>query len=257
MRVAIFIRSYHKDAEWLEFCLRSIAKFATGFAYTMIVAPSQDHAVFAPMREKYGFRLHEYNVIKGKEMLHGEVMLCRADMICPDVDAVCLFDSDCVITNPFSPLDNLVGGKPIIFAASFEYLASTKSRGVIWQGMCEAAIGFKPKYETMHHPTTYLRGSFAHFRNIVEKHTGQQFDQYVLSQRNEFPQTFAELTSLGAVCLRDFPDQYFFFDWFAANNLTLPNSDAGESIKVLKLNQYWSRGGITPEIRRELEEILK
>ena len=31
MRKIIFIRSYHRDLEWLRYCLASINKFVTGF----------------------------------------------------------------------------------------------------------------------------------------------------------------------------------------------------------------------------------
>jgi hypothetical protein len=185
-------------------------------------------------------------------MLSSEVQLCRADEICPDVDALCTLDSDCMFYKPASPLDNLMGGKPILRCQSFDLLARENNPGVIWQGMAERALGWKPEWESMTHPTIFMCSTFAPFRACVEKHTGRGFDDYVLSCQERWPQTFAELTSLGAFAMRHCANDYFFADMHgpAANALT----DSGEPVNAHKLKQFWSKGQL-PEA--ELEEILK
>ena len=120
MRVSILIRSYWKDAEWLTFCLRSIQKYAQGFAYTILVTPTRSHGIFEPLRKRFGVRLHEYVVRLDKPMLHSEVKICRADELCPDVDFILFMDSDCVFTQPVTPLDYFVKGKPVLLAESFD-----------------------------------------------------------------------------------------------------------------------------------------
>ena len=253
MKTAIFIRSYKPDAPWLEYCLRSIRKFATGFQYVMVVIPQTDMPVFEPLAARYRCKLHPYRLHPRKPMLSSEVELCHADEICPDVDAVCTLDSDCVFIAPVSPADYLVGGKPILIAQSFEYLASVKNAGVIWRDMATRALGWEPTHETMLHPTIYLRGLFAPFRAAVSKHTGRPFDQYVLSCREQWPQTFAELTSLGAYAYRFFPEQYYFADVKTENiNAT---ADSGLPITANKLRQFWSHEPFTEKLKAELEAI--
>src|SRR5688572_1619186 len=39
MTTDIFIRTYHKDLPWLEYCLRSIHKFVTGYRQIIICIP--------------------------------------------------------------------------------------------------------------------------------------------------------------------------------------------------------------------------
>ena len=39
----IFIRTYWKDTEWLEFCLRSITRYARGFGSVIVVAPQKSY----------------------------------------------------------------------------------------------------------------------------------------------------------------------------------------------------------------------
>ncbi len=260
MNVAIFIRSYWRDAPWLEYALRSIGKYTRGFAYVMVVVPSRDHAFFAPLQAKYGFRLYEYGVVKGKEMLHSEVMLCRADEICPDADHILLTDSDCVFWEPVTPADYMVKGKPVILGKSFATLAkevdSPSSQAIVrqWLPAARNALGFEPTHETMtRHPAIFHRGLFTPFRAAVEKHTGRAFDDYVLSCRNEYPQTFAELTSLGNFALHDFQDQYFFADLDGPE--AKATSDSGSPVTASKVKQFWSHGGITPALRTELEAI--
>jgi hypothetical protein len=42
MQTDIFIRTYGKDLEWLKYCLRSVAKYCSGFRQIVIVIPKKD-----------------------------------------------------------------------------------------------------------------------------------------------------------------------------------------------------------------------
>ena len=252
MKTAIFIRSFYKDAPWLSYCLRSIRKYVTGFEYTIVVIPSRDSHIFTPMKSQYNIRLYEYSVHPNKPMLSSEVQLCHADSICADVDAVCTLDSDCVFMAPSLPGDYLVGGKPVLLGQRYDKITEANR---IWQSRVETALGFKPLCEFMRHPTIFLRSTFKPFREAVEKHTSQPFANYVLSGPDKFPQTFAELSSLGAFAALTFPENYFAFDLHAG--LEIPKADSGELITAWKLRQFYSHGGVTESIRKELEEICK
>jgi hypothetical protein len=177
-----------------------------------IVTPDRDHVIFSQIAQKHNIRLHEYSLTTTKGMLHSEIMLCRADEICPDVDYVFLLDSDCVAQQPFIPQDYFIDGKPIIIGQKFSNMIGTPAERQ-WRPAVKAALGIDPKYETMtRHPSIFHIGLFKPFREAVEKHTKKPFDQYVLSCRDEYPQTFAELTSLGNFALQNFPDLYYLAD---------------------------------------------
>lgn len=45
MIVDIFIKTYHKDFQWLKYCLKSIDKFASGFRNIIIVSDNDDHLI--------------------------------------------------------------------------------------------------------------------------------------------------------------------------------------------------------------------
>jgi len=252
MKTAIFIRSHAPDAIWLEWCLKSIKRFASGYEYVIVAVPSRDGAIFRPLTQKYGCRLFEYDVRPDKPFLSGEVQLCHADSICADVDSVALFDSDCMFREPWSPLDNLVNGKPVLLGQAYDKIDSVNR---IWQERVANALGWTPTHEFMRHPTIFLCSTFAPFRDAVEKHVGKPFDEYVLSGRDTFPQDFAELSSLGAFAAFEFTKQYCVVDVHTIFANT--KADSGSIVTAWKLRQFYSHGGINNTLRMEMEALLK
>ena len=253
MRTCIFIRSYHKDLEWFRYCLRSIQKFASGFEYAMAAVPARDVALFTPLAQEFPFLLlRVFDEVEGKGMLSGEIELCRADQHCPGVDAICCLDSDCAFQCPVTPADYMIAGKLRLIGHSFARLEKENNLGVVWKERAERALGFPVEYETMCHPTIYLAETFAQLRSVVEHHVKRPFDEYVLAGRNEFPQDFAELTSLGAVALKFFTDRYRLVDAASTDKVLI--CDSGRPVTARTLRQYWSRD---PVPVAELEELLK
>ena len=254
--VAIFIRSFARDIPFLEYNMRSIQKFASGFSEVLVTVPMKDRAAFLPLSDKWCFKLHAADEPEGKGMLHAEVRLCRADELCPSADFVLFTDSDCVFTERVCPQDYFVDGKPVLFVESFEKLAREKSPRVCWRKPVVDALGFDPEYETMcRHPAVHPSWIFPKFREAVERHVMRPFDEYVLAQRNEYPQTFAEFDSLGALAVRDYIDHYHFadVDAFTAEAISM----SGGPIRNNKILQNWSHGGVKPDVRAKLEALLR
>jgi hypothetical protein len=76
----------------------------------------------------------------------------------------------------------------------------------------------------------------------------------VLGCKPNYPQGFAEFPSLGAFALRRFPEWYYIYD----DDAPVPGlqSDAGCLALEPRLRQFWSHGGITPAIQKEIEACL-
>jgi hypothetical protein len=103
----------------------------------------------------------------------------------------------------------MVNGKPLLLRETFEQAGRHNKNRLFWQEAVKNALGFTPVYETMiRHPNMYRRNVYKKLRDMVEKHTGQKFDDYVLSGQNHFPQSFAEFPTLGAVAIKCFPGDY-------------------------------------------------
>lgn len=116
----------------------------------------------------------------------------------------------------------------------FRGLCSDFSRGqYFWKFAADFALGWFVWRETMQWmPIAHYRGVYAKTREIIAARHGVPFEDYVKGCRNEFPQSFAEFNTLGAVAHKHFEDRYSWRDVHAHNHIFWG--------KVL---QSWSHGG--------------
>lgn len=211
-KVRIFIVTYANDFSYLEYCLRSIKKFAIGFSGVTILVPTKDVHALREIISQVGIE----NVTvksgyewKGKGMLWHLMQKCRSDEWCPDADYVAHWDADCIFTAPVFPETFFKNGKPMLRYESFESLAKRHPAIWNWKIACENALPFSCPDEGMRgHPEVYHLGLYARTRELVEQKTKMKFNDYVKSGKNEYPQQFAELPTLSAVALHDFIDLY-------------------------------------------------
>lgn len=255
MKMGILCVTYRGDADFWRYCHAAIEKFARGFEGVVLAVPEDDFEVFhnyasAKVSVRY------YREPKGKGMLNHEAKVCSADQLVPECwDLVLHLDPDCIFTERVTPEDYLCDGKPILWR---ELYSSFQDRNPVrygWRQCVVDALGIDPPYETMvRHPAVHFRWLYREFREAVEHNTGRPFLDYVLSCRNEFPQTFAEFPALGAFAFHRHPEAYHWVDEHLSDlqpcGWYVPNP--GE-----KLRFFWSHGGFTETIKREIESILK
>jgi hypothetical protein len=255
MKTHIFIRSHAKDFPWLAYALRSIKKYCTGFTGVTVVIPNEDYPQAMLQFQGHGMAFFSVYLPGPKRMLEAEVQLCNCETIVPpDTTHVLLTDSDCIFTRPTCPEDYTVGGKPVMIGHPFKDFHPDAGQWN-WFKAVKAELGFEPEYEFMtRHPALYPVWLFPLFRNAVEHHTGQKFAEYVLSCRNEYPQTFAELTGLGAFAHKYFADR--FYTMYTTDPETmLVNADSGRPAREDHLQQFWSWNKVT-DYTGVLEKIL-
>lgn len=246
--VTILYVTHAKDMDFLRYSIDSAKKFGKGFAGITVAVPKHQEKEFEWVYQ-YG-KLILYDEFPGKGMVQHEAMICRADELCPEAQAILHVDADFCFWGPFTPSDYVVAGKPILYRETYEQaLAHNTNRG-FWRTATINAVGFEPEFETMiRHPVIHLREVYDFTRKLVEQHTGQQFDKYVLSCKNDFPQEFAEFPLLGAIACKYFDGHYEFVDYDRAK-------DARECGIGSMAHQYiyrvgrdkggetWSHGGI-------------
>lgn len=210
--VQILIVSFRRDAELLSYCMRSIAKYATGFDAVTIMVPVQDVRYIRDVPAK--FKLTTFDERPGKGFLHHMIQKCRADEICPDAEHIVHLDSDCILWRPTTPEDFVSDGRCLMVRERYEDVGKRNANRLIWRTCVERATGITPVWENMtRHPQVYPRGLYARMRALVEEHTGMGFDDYVFSCENGFPQGFAEFPTAGAVAIRDMPTKFNFVDY--------------------------------------------
>jgi hypothetical protein len=245
-KTTIFIVTYAKDFPYLRHCLRSIKKFATGFSGVTILVPTKDvkelRALIAEV-EIGGVKVKSGYEWAKKGFCWHMAQITRADEWCPEAEYIAHFDPDCIFTKPVTPnIFFLCGAStwmPILRYEPFESLARRNPGVWNWKIACDNALPFQCNDEGMRgHPEVYHRGLYAETRKLVEQKTGQPFNDYVKSTKNDYPQTYAEFPTLSAVALEKFRHLY------AEQDCSKQEKPERSPWPVI---QFWSHGPIDQE----------
>lgn len=253
--VHILIVTYEKDLPWLHYCLRSIQKFAKGFQGVTVAFPRHSEEAFRKTTEGFDVELFPYNETNGKGFLQHEAMMGKADLICPQTSYVLHMDSDCVFTIPTVSEHYFTAGLPQYLYRSYESLSEEDplrpgtnviSDCIQWQAPTEAQLGFKVghAYTMCRHPTVFPSRFYKMYRDHIERVHGKRFTAYFMEGRNAFPQDRMDFTAMGAFA---FYRMKTSFRWIDICREPYPKD---------RMKAFWSHGGVTPEIKRELESLL-
>jgi len=233
----IFIRSYYKDLDWLSYCLASIEKYCTGFRAVVVVVPRSSWSRLCKLR---GVADHvRFEVCKDyrDDYLGQQVTKLHADLY-TDADLICHVDSDCIFARPASPRDLIHKGR---IRALMRPIASL-GRHRPWLRPTEEFLTWRVAYDFMQHPPfTFPRSLYAEVRDYALKTHTMDIERYVTTRP---PRGFSEYNVLGAYAYAYHRDRFTWLD---------------VSVEVAPPHLcwwYWSWGGLTAEIRREVEALL-
>lgn len=210
--VEIMIVSCKRDADMLEYLLRSLKKNAQGFAGITVAVPVQDVRAFRHVPS--GVTLTTFDENPGKGFLHHLIVKCRADELCPHADYIVHIDSDCLMWRRTTPEDFVLDGKCLMVREDYDLIAPRNPNRLIWRDCVEKATGLVPTFDYMvRHPQVYPRALYGALRAAVERHTGRGFDDYVFSCENGWPQGFAEFPALGTIGMHQFAHAFNVVDY--------------------------------------------
>jgi hypothetical protein len=227
MSMDIFIRSYRGDFEWLEYCLRSLKKYAHGFGKVHIVIPASDLGAMPAVDG-------EVHVVEGWEdgYLQQQNDKLHCDMYC-STPYVMVLDSDCLLTKDLRPEDLMEGGKPVWLYESVPDGATP------WPPITQEVVGFAQEYDFMRRmPFVFSRQSLRDFRAFMFNRFNQALHVTIKARPYR---SFSEFNAFGAWAYRHY---YEHFEWKSPHEFPT------------YMVQKWSWGGLTPEIRGEFEKIL-
>ena len=236
---AIFIRSYRKDFEWLAYCLRSIQKYCTGFSEIIIAVPQGDAHLLAHLTEETVIPVYDGQpgyLCQQSDKLHADFHT-RADYILH-------VDSDSVFTTPTAPNDFLdpVRGIPI-----WRYVpigSASKQEIQAWLHVMVKALQQWPENEWMRQAAVLIpRWAYKAFRDHMEKLHEMPLVAYIMNQPGN---QFTEYNCMGM----------FLWNHFRSE-IAWRNDKIEPTYDVNRIRQFWSWGGLTPEIRHQIEELLQ
>lgn len=216
----MLIVSHGKDFGWLEWALKSISKYASGFHEICLALPDHEDPqalvrVLGSYTGTIPLRLSAHAQWPENGMLFHEWLIVDADELCPDADFICHVDSDCFFTEPVTQLDYFQDGKPVLMFGEYEWLARRFETPALlfWRTATEAALGGKVVNEFMRrHPAVHYRKTYQKTRDCIVHHTGKSAAAYIRSQQGTWPHGFAEFPTLGEVAWRHFHDDYHWID---------------------------------------------
>src|SRR6478609_4831035 len=148
MKNQCLISSYKGDFVWLQFCLRSLAKFSSGFLPPVISVSREDLEVARyvvqktyPEAEVFVHSLPRSLAAEplvpstaGLGMMRAMNSMMHGDILCPEADNVFLVGSDCLATEAFTPRMYLNGkGQPIVLTNSYEKLREVHKDAIPWR----------------------------------------------------------------------------------------------------------------------------
>ena len=240
MSTAIFIRTYARDFPWLRYCLRSIARYASGFSGLHIAVASCDWEQF---QREFGemftgqcsipFPVESRACTCYIDDYIGQQITKMQAWQYTDAERILYVDSDTIFTRQVTPADFMENGKPVLVVTPFDALEGDALK---WVSVIEKALHCKPIYETMR------RLPIIHDRMTVERcyeYIGGA--EYISGQPFR---EFSEFNVIGSYVLQFVPQYYVIKD------------TTKDQISETPARQYWSRQPWTEELRTELEAIV-
>lgn len=237
MTTDIFIRTYKNDLEWLKYCLRSIAKYVTGYRQIIICIPEdQKHLL-----DGWGFSSEKIVScpVYERDYLGQQISKMKA-FEHTDAEAVIFIDSDCCFNKPVDLSEELFeNGKPIIYKTLYEKVGDA----ICWKSITEKTIGQPLEFEYMRRlPFVFLTKTLKSANLFIKLQHNVDTEVYVMDQPGRH---FSEFNYLGAYADKFEPENYCIKD----------TEKDGHGNMYLK--QFWSWSGLKPEEREELEVLTK
>jgi hypothetical protein len=213
----IFIRTYARDIESLNYCLQSIDKFASGFRKIIITIPARDRHLLGHNPKYEIHTVKHYN----NDYLGQQATKLLADQY-SDADLILFIDSDCLVVKNITPESFLKDGKPFILKTKYSEMEGDV---LAWREITAKALGFIPEYEYMRRlPLMYWREHLSQLRNAMQVKHKKSLEDYITSQPAN---SFSEFNALGAFCEYFYSDKYYF-------------QDTEDGIPTELVWQYWS-----------------
>jgi len=257
--------TFSRDYEWMKYSLDSFKKYATGFSGVTIVVPTWDVEKFLPY-EKYSTNdcpvlIKNFLEYPSKGFVHHLAMKCYADVFSPEADFIIHLDPDCLFHEPVKPSDYIDGNRAVIVAEPYDVVEKYFPGRFHWRSVTEDALKFNCEYETMCcHPAIYTKSTYGELRSYIESVHLTPFMDFVLKQKNTFPQGFGEHNTLGSFAIKYLPEEYKIVDCgperLARMDDLIKNSELKIGHPHQKLTQFWSYRG-TREYMDKINEILK
>jgi hypothetical protein len=244
----IFIKTYHKDFIWLEYCLKSIKKYARGFRDIVIVSDNTGHIIPSNITNNIlPVKVYYVNLPSKAPTYveHGLGYLWQQFVKLSwykysDAEQVLVLDSDEMLTKSISPESFKTNEKFNWFYRDWEKAGS----GICWRESTEFLLNKQSKYDAMALTGFVLQKetSIALKNHLCSLHNCDELWDIIIKYNLK---TCSEFNLFG-----NFVHLYGRTEY----NLVI-NEDTTKYINST-INKEWSWGGISNEIINKSNDIL-
>ena len=231
MSISIFVRTYHRDIKWLNYCLQSIHKNLLGWDEIVIAIPTgQETLLFDLTQEKV-----ITTKIQKDDYLAQQSDKMQAHKYCKG-DYILFVDSDVIFKPNANVLDYFYENKPIILKANY----NSVGEAICWKKPTEKLFKEKIEFEYMRFaPQIFHKSTLEMFNDSFP-----DIENYVMSQPYR---QFSEFNALGFYAEKMQPDDYSIVD---------VTNGVPEYLPENKSKQYWSWSNLTEIERKEIENTI-
>lgn len=225
MSTAIFIKSYAKDFRWLNYCLKSICKYVTGYSEVVLMLDEGSNTELHHLTELPNKIRIEWVSKEGDGYIFQQYCKLVAHHY-TKADKIMFVDSDCIFTQPLD-LSTLLNNPELLYTPY-----SMVGDAICWKKCTEKAVLQTVEFEFMR------RNGLIYHRSTLENFEAFLGDlkEYVLSQK-----VFSEFNALGA------------YAWFNELEKYTWVNTATEPFNEPLVMQLWSHGELDID---KLETIL-
>jgi len=253
---------YQSDLPWLRYSLLSIKKFLDPSNFLEIIIYAHDACVaeLTAMINDVDLKAHiAYRIIPVHYDYHGYIKQMVVKCNCfRDVttEYVMILDCDCILKRPLCASD--YSGAPI----EWRYLKKQdEPSNVVWSVWKKAFEDSTQKAQEVHYmangfPFMFTTRSLAEAHEYFIKLHGCDYDTWC-KNRMKGIDISGKITSLFSVLSKIF-EEFEFLGYYChtfSKEYTFVTTTA-PSTKKDYLIQHWSHGGITPDIKAQIEGIL-
>lgn len=229
MKTSIFIRTYHADIKWLNYCLKSIHKNLTGWDEIIICIPENQKELLSHLTAERVVTCKVYS----DDYIGQQISKLQAYKHCKN-EAVLFVDSDVVFFEGAKVSDYFNGNKPVILKNTWDKVDGA----IVWKPIMEKLFGEPIKYEYMRRaPQLFLKSTLENFAKYFP-----DIEKWALNQPHR---AFTEFNFLGYFVEKNEATQYDIIDL------------SKHPVPTNKCKQFWSWSGLTSQERDELENITK
>lgn len=234
LKTSIFIKSCEQDLPWLRYCVQSIEKYCSGFHSVLLVL---DEGMQTPDYIPNDWEIDFWPVYPNcRGYIQQQIVKMNAHLMCKDgTEAILFVDSDCVFHTPCTPANWFQHGKPVLLKTKYGPAVGDAN---CWKAITERVMHTGLHFEYMRRlPILFLESTVAGLYRFMPTDIGGLIRGAITE--------FSEFNAMGA-----FADIYEKHKYFWVNTET-------DSLPTPVAKQFWSWGGVTPEIQAEIEGFLR